>query len=123
MGGKHKLWSIGAGGGKTYRTDFNHSRKDQKEDHQVQMALRVVQKIAPPAIPPPAHPSAIPPLNKARGKHNVFSHFPKNPKREVRRRTKVSRTPCRRNPDDRAEIARLAEDFWRLDHSGSQDSQ
>ena len=37
--------------------------------------------------------------------------FPKGPNCEVCRRTKVTRAPCRRNPDDRADRMKIAERF------------
>ena len=63
-----------------------------------------------PAISPSAHPPAKCTSNKSGGRsHNLFSNFPKDPNCEVCRRTKVTRAPCRRNPDDRADRIQIAE--------------
>ena len=42
-------------------------------------------------------------------KHNLFIHFPQRPPScEVCKRTKVTRPPCRMNPDDRADRNQIA---------------
>ena len=68
------------------------------------------------ATPPPgillsAHPPAQITSNKAGGYHNLFTHFLKDPKCKVCRRTKVTRAPCRRTYDDRADRIKIAERF------------
>ena len=67
--------------------------------------------IPPPALPLSAHPPAKPTSNRARRKHHLFIHFPKDPNCEVCRRTKVTRAPCRKNPYNRADNITIAERF------------
>ena len=67
--------------------------------------------IPPPALLPSAHPPGKPTSNKSGGKHNYFIHFSKDPNCEVCKRTKVTRAPCKRNPDDRSHRVEIAERF------------
>ena len=59
----------------------------------------------PPALPPSAHP----PQHVLQTKQET--HFPKHPKCEVCRRTKVTRAPCKDNSDDRWDRILIAENF------------
>ena len=63
-----------------------------------------------PAIPPSTHPHAKT-YFKQRQEGNLFNHFPKYPNREVCRRTKVTRAPCKINADDWADRNKIAERF------------
>ena len=47
----------------------------------------------PPEPPRPGPPPATAP----KGKHNLFTHFPKDPNCEICKRTKATRAACRRN--------------------------
>ena len=50
-----------------------------------------------PAKPPLMRTSARPSLNKPGGKHNLHTHFPKDPKCDVCKRTKITRAFCKKN--------------------------
>ena len=67
--------------------------------------------IPPPAILPFAHAPVERTSNKAGGKHNFSFISAKTQNCEVCRRTKDTRPPCRRNPDDRADRVKIAERF------------
>ena len=54
------------------------------------------------------HPSHT---NRAGGRHNLFTHFPKDTNCRVCRRSKVTTAPCTRNSDDRADRIKVAERF------------
>ena len=43
------------------------------------------------------------------GKHSVYTHFPKDGNCEVRQRTKITRSPCRRRIGG---VVPRAEKFW-----------
>ena len=58
-------------------------------------------------------------LNRAGGKHNLFTYFPKDPNCEVWRRTKSSRAPYKRDPLNRVDRLHIARTLWRYSHSGS----
>ena len=68
-------------------------------------------EIPPLTLPLSAHPPVQLTSNRAGRKHNLVTHFPKDPICEVCRRTKVTRAPCRRHLDDRANGILIAERF------------
>ena len=65
----------------------------------------------PPAIPPPVVPSEKTSSNKPGGKHTLFTHCPKDTICHVRSQTKITRAPCRRNPEKRAVRLQRAKEF------------
>ena len=118
-GSRHKLWATTSWKWKQiYQNGFNHSRKDWRGDLQFWHVSPADVDIPPPALPS-APPPAKPTSNKAWGKHNSSTHFCKDPNCEVCRRPKVTRAPCKRNPDDwsdRIEIAARFGDTKTADH-------
>ena len=81
---------------KIFQTGFNRLRMDlywQILDHPA-----VLVKQSPTHF---LHNSPARPSNKAGGKNNLFTHFPKDPVCDVCKRTKITRAPCRRNPESR----------------------
>ena len=105
-----KLWATGSDVWKqNYEKRFNQSRKDWRGDLQVrQTSLHLawwyhLQQFLLPRI------QQNPTSKKSGGKHNLFTHFPKDTICEVCRRTKVTRAQCRRSPDERADRMKIVE--------------
>ena len=122
-GSRHKLWATTSWKCKQiYQNGFNHSRKDWRGDLQFWHVCPADVDIPPPALlsaPPPAKPTS----NEAWGKHNSSTHFCKDPNCEVCRRPKVTRAPCKRNPDDWSDRIEIAARFGDTKNSRPQGSQ
>ena len=54
--------------------------------------------------------------NRSKGKHNLFTHFPKDPNCEICKRKKVTRTPCGRNSKSHILRATKFGDIITADH-------
>ena len=89
---------------------FKYSRKDEQGRSSSSTDVSPADvEMPPPASPLSPHPPAKRTSNGAREKHKLCSHFPEDPNCEVCTRTKLTRAPCRRNPDDRADRIKIAE--------------
>ena len=64
-----------------------------------------------PAILPSVVPPTKPTSNKSGGQHKLFTHFPGDANCKVCRRAKVTRTPCKINPDDPTDRLKIADRF------------
>ena len=73
------------------------------KEHQIPRLTDTIPTAPSPAIPPPALTSEEPSSNKPGGKHNFFSHLPKDPNCEVCRQMKITRAPWIRHRPQRAE--------------------
>ena len=110
---RHELWATMSQMWKQlYQNGCNHSRQDYKggSSNSTDVSPGDVET-PPPVLLPSVHPPAKPSSNRAGGKHNFFTHFPKDPNCEVCRRTKVTRAPCKRHTDERADRKKMGERF------------
>ena len=89
-------------GNRITRLSFNHSQRDCQGDLQVR---RTYLQLSWPyhfhlfLFPHILMPNLVQ-AKQSRRNRNLFNHFPKDPNCEVCRRTKVTRAPCERNPDE-----------------------
>ena len=89
-----------------------HSRKNQQVDRQVrQMSFQLMWKYHRRHFLVPRILQQKPTSHRAGGKHSLFTHFPNDANCQVCRRPKVTRAPCRRNPDEWADRIKIPERF------------
>ena len=72
-----------------------------------------------------SHEVSLEPITKRRedlGKHNVHTHFPKDGNCEIRKRTKITRAPCRRRNGEAVPRATNFGDLITADHKVLSDS-
>ena len=60
---------------------------------------------------PQTHPRRPPPSNWGGGKHNLLTHFPKDPNCVICWRTTITRVSCRKNPETRMAILLARQKF------------
>ena len=109
---RHELWApMSQMWKQLYQNGCNHSRQDYRRSSNSTDVYPGDVETPPPVLPPSVHPPAKPSSNRAGGKHIFFTHFPKDPNCEVCGRTKVTRVPCKRHTDERADRKKMGERF------------
>ena len=78
-----------------FQKGFNHSRKDQREIAKFDECLSSRLGNTTASTPSFRASSSKTYNEQSLGRHNVVSHFPKDPNCEVCRRTNVTKEPCR----------------------------